>query len=154
MSPEHMAAIVSPSATTQASAGTWDTSQLPDPCRTLTEAEVTATLGAAVTRTSNRESWPPLCAYALTGGMEFLYVSDNSQPSGREDFESDKSIASGGEPVAALGDAAFWSTEPAALGVMSGKTYVVLKFGGSALPKQAKEKAVALARLALPRIGS
>ncbi len=153
MTPAQMAAMGSPSpaSTGLQSAGAWDPSKLPDPCRTIEPPDVTAVLGVAVTRTSNLESWPPLCVFTLAGGKELLYVSDNSQPSGRSDFDNERSISAGAQAIDGLGDMAFWVPDANELDVMTGRTHVVVKFGGSAPPAAAKEKAVSVGRIVVPR---
>ena len=144
--------------------GSWDVSQLDDPCRTLTRQEVVQILGVPVNPSQKVDSWPPVCAFAFTpgGGLnapggstpavtEYLYLLDDSADSGRTDFEQGRSNPAVVEPVTGIGDEAYWTPDKTELQVISGKTHVVTKFGGAYPPPDAKAKAVALTRISLPR---
>ncbi|MFB9180720.1 hypothetical protein ACFFX1_21460 [Dactylosporangium sucinum] len=138
-------------------------SQLDDPCRTLTQQGVAQVLAVPVNPPRKVDSWPPVCAFGLTPGFgplapsispavtEYLYVLDDSATSGREDFERDRSNPAVVEPVTGIGDDAYWTPDKTELQVISGKTHVITKFGGAKPPVDAKAKAIALARIALPR---
>jgi hypothetical protein len=143
--------------------GSWDVSQLDNPCRTLTQQEVAQVLAVPVGAAQKVESWPPVCAFAMTPGFgplapsqnptvtEYLYILDNSDASGREDFERGRSNPAVVEPVTGIGDEAYWTPDKTELQVISGKTHVITKFSGAKPPGDAQAKAVALARIALPR---
>lgn len=145
------------SAAATASAGhqgadAWDVSRQPDPCRTIAASEVSAILGTPVPPSSTLDSWPPLCAFELVRpAVQFLYVTDDSTDNGRTHFDTERTTATAAEPVTGVGDAAYWVPDRTTLHVLEGRTHVVVKFGGSAPPAGARDKAVAVARIVVPR---
>ncbi|MEV4511195.1 hypothetical protein AB0K00_19750 [Dactylosporangium sp. NPDC049525] len=143
--------------------GSWDVSQLDDPCRTLTREEVVQVLAIPVNPALKVDSWPPVCAFGLTPGFgplapsdkpgvtEYFYILDDSAMSGREDFERGRSNPAVVESVAGIGDEAYWTPDKFELQVMSGRTHLTAKFSGAKPPADPKTKVIALARIALPR---
>ena len=130
----------------------WNVDVLPDPCRVATPAELSRVLGAPVGTGSRLKSWPPLCRFVLDGPSETsVYLSDNSQPSGRTDFDSRANGTT--TPVTGVGDRAYWQADTTTLHVLSGPTHVVITFRGPKTPAGAEAKAAALAVLILPRTG-
>ena len=141
-----------PVAPASPSANPWDVSALPDPCRVVTVAEVRGVLGGTVGTGTRMDTWPPMCRFAIDGtARTYLYVSDNSLPSGREDFEARRDGTGPVDTVTGIGQQAYWLPGAAALHVLSGRTHLVVVFWGAGIPAGAEDKAVALARLALPR---
>ena len=148
--PSAGAAASSAGASAAAHADSWDTSQMPDPCRTVSRAEVTAATKLAVSAGTTVDSWPPLCSFTVAGpGPEYLYVSADPRPAARDDYERQRSDSQATETVAGIGDDAYWLPEFTALHVFEGTTHVTVKFAGSAPPAGAKAKALAVARAAL-----
>lgn len=130
----------------------WDVSQMPDPCRTVTLAEVGAVLAEPVDPGTRLASWPPLCSFVMPGPpQEFLYVSDDSRPAARDDFDRQRTDSSTTETVEGIGDRAYWLPEFTTLHVFAGRTHLTVKFAGPRPPHDTRAKAVALARVALPR---
>ena len=110
-------------------------------------------LGARIGPGTRLKSWPPLCRFILDRPSQtFVYVSDNSQPSGKTDFDSRRNEPTS-EPVTGLGGRAYWQADLTTLHVLSGRTHFVVTFRGSEIPADAKGKATTLAKLALPRTG-
>ncbi|MET7427084.1 hypothetical protein [Dactylosporangium sp. NPDC005555] len=154
---------VHPSTSPTALHGSWDVSQVDDPCRTLTQQEAEQVLAIPVDPPRKVESWPPVCAFGLTPGFgplapggtpavtEYLYLLDDSQTSGREDFERGRSNPAVVEAVTGIGDEAYWTPDKYELQVMSGKTHVITKFSGRNPPADARAKAIAVTRISLPR---
>lgn len=147
-----------PAAAPAASAGPagahdeWDVTRLPDPCRLLRGAEVRRVLGEPVDTGERLETWPPLCAVRVPGPPAgFLYVSDDTGPTGRADFDRQRSDPAATRPVPGVGDEAYWLPEMSALHVWAGDTHVAVKFAGDRIPAQPLAKATALALLVLPR---
>jgi hypothetical protein len=148
-------------------AGAWDVSQLDNPCRVLRQQEVARVLATPVGAPRKLDSWPPVCAFTLTATVpdlgpvppdakpstqaEYFYVIDDSAASGKEDFERGRSNKAAVQPVAGIGDEAYWTPDKAELQIMSGRTHLITKFGGPTPPAKAMAKAIALARIALPR---
>lgn len=133
-----------------ASAGDWDVSKLPDPCLTLNRAQVKAATGLSVTAGVPLDSWPPLCSFTLDGpGPEYLYVSSDPRTASREDFDRERSDSQATQAITGIGDQAYWLPEFTALHVYRGTTHLTIKFAGSAVPKDAQAKAIALAKVAL-----
>lgn len=132
--------------------GEWDVSQMPDPCRTVTLPEVSAVLAEPVGAGTRLESWPPLCSFPMPGPpQEFLYVSDDSRPAAAADFARQRTDSATPESVEGIGDKAYWLPDFTALHVLRGPTHLVVKFAGPRPPAEAKAKAMAVARAALPR---
>ncbi|HEX8631434.1 MAG TPA: hypothetical protein VF755_25015 [Catenuloplanes sp.] len=132
--------------------GSWDVTKMPDPCRTINRAEVAPVLGVRVEAGSRLESWPPLCTFPLPGPpLVFLYVSDDSRPEAKDDFDRQRTDSSAPEPVTGIGDQGYWQPEFTALHILRGGTHLTVKFAGSPAPEDARNKAMALARIALPR---
>ncbi|MFC5000604.1 hypothetical protein ACFPIJ_22550 [Dactylosporangium cerinum] len=143
--------------------GSWDVSQLADPCRTLTQEEVVQVLKIPVNPALKVDSWPPVCAFGITPGFgplapsekpsvtEYFYILDDSEASGRDDFERGRSNPAVVEAVTGIGDEAYWTPDKYELQVMSGKTHLTAKFSGAKPPADPKTKVIALARIALPR---
>ncbi|HLL69572.1 MAG TPA: hypothetical protein VK453_28220 [Micromonosporaceae bacterium] len=130
----------------------WDTASMPDPCRTITLAEVTAVVTGPVTGGVRLDSWPPLCTFTMPGPPEgFLYVSDDSRTTGKDDFDRQRSDSAATGQVPGIGDQAYWLPEYSALHVLSGATHLTVKFAGDKVPADPRDKALALARVALPR---
>ncbi|HYN96539.1 MAG TPA: hypothetical protein VES42_22075 [Pilimelia sp.] len=129
----------------------WDASKLPDPCRTVTLAEVRSVLGAAVQAGTRVESWPPLCSFKISAG-HFLYVSDDAGDTGRQDFTRQRSDSARTQPVEGIGADAYWSPDFRALHVLSGSVHLTVKFAGPNPPSDPQSKALAIARTALPRV--
>jgi hypothetical protein len=140
-----------PPASMSASPNTWNGDALPDPCRVATTAEISRVFGVSIGRGTRLKSWPPLCRFILDRvGPTFVYVSDNSLPSGKTDFDS-RANEPTSEPVTGLGDRAYWQADLTTLHVLSGGTHFVVTFRGPKIPADAKGAAITLARLALPR---
>ncbi|HYN94085.1 MAG TPA: hypothetical protein VES42_09590 [Pilimelia sp.] len=132
--------------------GNWDVTAMPDPCRTITRAEVAPIVKVPVEPGSRLESWPPLCNFPLPGPpLNFLYVSDDSRPAAKEDFDRQRTDSSAAEPVTGVGDQGYWLPEFQALHVFRGATHLTVKFAGTPPVADGKNKAIALARIALPR---
>lgn len=130
----------------------WSVTGQPDACRTANAAEVSSVLGVTVAPGISTDSWPPNCAFRLPGtAVEYLYTFDTSTATAAADFDRERKTAKITEPVTGLGDTSFWVPDTTELNVLTGTTYVVVKFGGSAPPPGAKEKAIALARITVPR---
>lgn len=130
----------------------WDVSQFPDPCRTITGAELGGVLGYPVEPGHKVDSWPPLCQFVLSvADRLFLYISDDHGTTGREDYDRKRSSSPATEAVSGLGDQAYWQPDIAQLHVLKGDTHVFVGFGGVPAPSGAKDKALAIARLMLPR---
>ena len=131
-------------------ADSWDTSQMPDPCETVSRAEVAAATTLSVSAGTTLDSWPPLCSFTVAGPEpEYLYVSADPRPAAREDFDRQRSDSQATEKVAGIGDDAYWLPEFTALHVFEDTTHLTVKFAGSAPPAGAKTKALAVARTAL-----
>lgn len=151
-------ALASPPAGPVASApagddhGAWDVTQMPDPCRTVTRAQVAAAVQAPVEAGTRLESWPPLCSFRMPGPPEeFVYVADDSRPAAKEDFDRQRTDSATPETVRGIGDDAYWLPDYNALHIYSGSTHLTVKFAGDGPPPQARDKALTLARIALPR---
>jgi hypothetical protein len=155
-----------PSGMSPSGASAWDTSKLPDPCRTLTLNEVTRVLAMSLQPPQRVDSWPPVCAYTLPAAItrfgpqsnpekppaaQYFYYLDNSAPTGKEDFERERSNEAAVQPISGLGDTAYWVPAKTEVRVLSGRTSVYTKFSGPTAPPDAKAKAITLARIALPR---
>lgn len=146
------AAAVGPVAGASASAGSWDVSQLPDPCLTINRDQVTAATGLSVTAGVPLDSWPPLCSFTIAGpAAEYLYVSSDPRATSHDDFVRERSDSQATRSVAGIGNDAYWLPEFTALHVYRdrGTTHLTVKFSGSAAPKDAQAKAVAVAKVAL-----
>ena len=161
---DNHATAAGPSGGPTALHGSWDVSQLADPCRALTQDEAAKILAIAVGAPQKVDSWPPVCAFGLTAlgplGVgpegkpsitEYLYLLDDSADSGKVDFETGRANPAVVEPVAGIGDQAYWTPDKTELQVISGKTHVITKFGGANPPPGAKDKAIAITRISLPR---
>jgi hypothetical protein len=130
----------------------WDVSALPNPCRTITNTQVAAVVGGTVSAGVALESWPPLCQFVLDEQRRtYLYVSDDAGPTGREDYDRKRATSSATQAVDGIGDQAYWQPDLASLHVLGGATHVFVAFGGTPAPEGAKDKAIALARVILPR---
>lgn len=144
-----------PQPSVDASAGghnEWDVSKLPDPCRTITAAQAERIIGEPVQPGVRLQTWPPLCSIRIPGPPEeFLYVSDDAGPTGRADFARQRTDSQATREVAGIGDQAYWLPEFNALHVLGGDVHVVVKFAGAKTPEQAQEKALAIARITLPK---
>ena len=131
----------------------WDVSNLPDPCRGLTNAEAKGVLGNEVSQGRRLDSWPPICQYVLGSPLAgYLYLSDDARDTAKADFTQHRGDSAATEAVAGIGDQAYWVPDYSALHILSGAVHVVVAFGGTTLPSGARDKAVALARIDLPRI--
>jgi hypothetical protein len=130
----------------------WDVSDLPDPCRMLTDAEARTIIGGEVSVGRRLESWPPLCQFVLGSPQGYLYLSDDSADTGKADFDRHRGDSTATQAVSGLGDQAYWLPDFSALHILSGPTHVMISFGGTTPPADAKNKAVSIARLALPRV--
>jgi hypothetical protein len=129
----------------------WDVTALPDPCRTVRADEVARITHQPVSPGVHLKSWPPLCQFTLSGPpKEFLYVSDDSRAVARQDFDRQRRDPAT-QPVDGLGEQAYWLPDFATLHVLNGPTDLVVSFAGPKLPVAAKDMAIAIARLALPR---
>jgi hypothetical protein len=130
----------------------WDVTDFPDPCRTITGTEVGSIVGLTVDAGRKLDSWPPLCQFALNAqGPLSLYVSDDSGATGREDYDRKRSLSAATEAVSGIGDQAYWQPDIAQFHVMLGDTHVFVGFGGTPTPDGAKDQALAIARLILTR---
>ena len=135
-----------------ASASQWDPSRMPDPCRLISQAEVSATIGTPVSEGSRLQTWPPLCRFVIDAATEtFVYLSDDSRPAAADDFDRTEHTTNVTQPVTGLGDKAYWLPQLGALHVLSVGTHVVVMFRGGKVPSDARTAAVGLARIALPR---
>jgi hypothetical protein len=131
-------------------ADSWDTAQMPDPCRTVSRAEVAAATKLSVSAGTTVDSWPPLCSFTVAGEEpEFLYVSVDPRPAAREDYDRQRSDSQATQDVGGIGDEAYWLPEFTALHIFDDGTHLTVKFAGSAPPPGAKAKALAVARAAL-----
>ena len=143
-------AISSPTAT--GSAGQWDPSKMADPCRVISQAEVAATIGTAVSNGTRLQTWPPLCRFVIDQpSSTFVYLSDDSRPTAVEDFDRNEHTTDATQAVTGLGDRAYWLPQSGALHVLSAGTQLVVIFRGGKVPADARGAAVGLARIALPR---
>jgi hypothetical protein len=141
-----------PTIAPSAGASAWNVAAMPDPCRVASAAEVTAIVGTPAGTGSREDSWPPMCRYPLDpANSTYLFLSDNSQPTGKQDFDARRTGTGAAEDVTGLGDQAYWLPDATTLHVLSGPTHVSVVFWGVHVPADPEAKAVALARLALPR---
>lgn len=131
----------------------WDSSNGPDPCRTLTTAEVSAAVGEPVGEPVGRIGEHPYCSFKFASGNEYLFVAEDSGPGALNDFNGETADRVTAQPVKGLGDQAFWNphSDGAGLQVMSGPTHVEIKFGGDRTPSTAKQAAITLMRTVLTR---
>ena len=152
------ASATTTAATTGASASgaphsSWDVSNLPDPCRGLTAAEAKGVLGSEVSAGRRLDSWPPICQYVLGNPQTgYLYLSDDSRDTAKTDFNQHRGDSTATEAVAGIGDQAYWVPDYSTLHILNGVTHIVVAFGGTTPPADARDKAVALAHIDLPRI--
>jgi hypothetical protein len=141
-----------PTSTVAVPRTSWDVSALPSPCRTITTTEIAGIVGGTVKAGVVLTSWPPLFQFVLDPQAHtYLYISDDSAATGRTDYDAKRAGSTKTEAVTGIGDQAYWQADLAALHVLSGATHVFVGFGGTPAPADAKEKALALARVILPR---
>jgi hypothetical protein len=130
----------------------WDVSSFPDPCRTITDTELSAIVGTTVKPGTVLDSWPPLCQFVVDPQKRtYVYVSDDSGSNGKPDYDRKRVMSSLTQPVDGIGDEAYWQPDLGQLHVLSKNTHVFVAFAGAPVPDGAKEKALAMARLVLPR---
>jgi hypothetical protein len=153
-------------ATPKAAAGTaaaadghvteWDVARMPDPCRTIQAAEVTRIVNRTAQPGTKLDSWPPLCRFVLQPASSLVFVSDNSLPTGAQEYEELKHSGQAVTPVTGLGDQAYWVPELRTLHVMVGKDHLKVLFSGTDLPPvaQARTQTEALARTAIGRLSA
>jgi hypothetical protein len=143
----------SPSST---SPDNWDVSQMPNPCRVISLAEVTAVVADPTAGGIRLDSWPPLCAFNVIGPppLEYIYVSDDARTAAKDDFDQSRGASTTSETVDGIGDRAYWLPDSTALHVLSGGVHLTVKFAGPRPLPDPKSKAIALAQIALPRAKS
>jgi len=135
-----------------ASAAQWDPSKMPDPCRVIDRSEVAETIGTTVSTGTRLQTWPPLCRFVIDqASSTFVYLSDDSRPTAVEDFDRNEHTTDDTQPVTGLGDRAYWLPRSGALHVLSAGTQLVVIFRGGKVPTDARNAAVGLAHIALPR---
>ncbi len=132
----------------------WDANKMPDPCRTLTSAEVGRIVGGPTKPGTKLNSWPPLCQYAIGSGGQIVFVSDNPLATGAQEYKELQNSGQKTVPVTGLGDQAYWVPELDTLHVMIGQTHLKVLFSGSSIPAPdvAKPEALELARTAIGRL--
>ena len=141
-----------PTVTATAGASAWNVAAMPDPCRVASAAEVTAIVGTPAGAGTREDSWPPMCRYPLDpANSTYLFLSDNSQATGKQDFDARRTGTGAAVDVTGLGDQAYWLPDAVTLHVLSGPTHLSVVFWGAHVPADPRAKAEALARLALPR---
>jgi hypothetical protein len=133
--------------------GDWDPRKRPDPCRLLSAREVAAKFERPVGRPREMHGWPPSCQFTLDKASgSLLYVSDDSGPQARLNFERRKRSGVSIKPVANVGEDAYWMPETATLHARSGSTRVFVTLRTDAtLPADVRKRLIALARVALRR---
>jgi hypothetical protein len=142
-----------PAAAAPDASADWDTTSLPDPCRLLRPAEVAAAFGGPVAPGVRIAEWPPFCQYPLDRHAHAaLDLSTDSRPDASAGFEQHKTAGGAVDPVAGLGDDAYWLPATATLHVLAGPTHLCLALRSDTRPPAGgRAHLVALARLALRR---
>lgn len=131
--------------------GTWDTSKLPNPCRVITNDEVSKIIGEGAAVGRRLEAWPPMCDFAVGPiPQQGVYVADDSASTGKIDFYRRKQGIEVQE-VIGVGEAAYWVPQNNTLHVLQGDTHlqVIVRIDSDA--DKAKELAEGIAGVALPR---
>jgi hypothetical protein len=125
----------------------------PDPCRLLTRQEVAAEFGQPVGRPGRIHGWPPSCQFNVgEQPHRLLNVADDTGAEARANFEQRKASGASLEPVAGVGEDAYWLPESGILHVLFGSTRIFIAVRGrSDLTSTDRRHAVALARIALRR---
>ena|SRR5215813_8444155 len=120
-----------------------------DPCSLLTRDEVGAVLGQPVTNAKLQRFPRPNCSYILGDGSLTVFVFTDL--SARGGFEAGKRMQdSHTEPVAGVGDQAYWSPGIKTLNILKGNIYFTVQFYG--IPSGSLETMKALAQRAADRL--
>ncbi len=139
------------SSSTTITHGAWSTTGLPSPCRLINATEVGQAYGQPVEQGLPQETWPPSCRFTLAQSPpDAIYVSDDSAPSGKADFDSRQRDPSAVKVDIGMGNAV-WLPEHRSLDVLVGKTRVAVVITVANPPADALEKAQAVAVIATPR---
>ena len=120
-----------------------------NPCALLTPVEIREVLGQQVARMSHEGSPRPHCKYAVGGGSVTVFVFED--PTAKGGFAVGKRAQDAHtEPVAGVGDDAYWSPDIKTLNVLRGGTYFTVQFYG--VSSGSAETMKALARKAAARL--
>ncbi|GAA2576085.1 hypothetical protein GCM10010435_60210 [Winogradskya consettensis] len=136
-------------------ASEWDINAMATPCRLVTQDEVSQVTGRTAAAGVRLATWPPLCQFVLQPGGTLVYVGDNPQATGRQEFDQLRNSGQATEPVTGLGDRAYWVPELTTLHVMIGTAHLKVVFAGPGVPAAgaARSAAEKLAAPAISRLG-
>ena len=120
-----------------------------NPCSLVTPSEVKEVLGQHVDAVEHRGSPRPHCRYSVGGGSVTIFVFED--PTAKGGFAVGKQAQDAHtEPVAGVGDDAYWSPDIRTLNVLQGETYFTVQFYG--VGSGSAETMKALARKAAARL--
>jgi len=120
-----------------------------NPCSLVTPVEIKEVLGRQVAWVKHEGSPRPHCKYSVGGGSVTVFVFED--PTARGGFAVGKRAQDAQtEPVAGVGDDAYWSPDIKTLNVLRGETYFTVQFYG--VSSGSAETMKALARKAAARL--
>ena len=120
-----------------------------NPCSLLTAVEIKEVLGQQVAWIKHEGPPRPHCKYSVGGGSVTVFVFED--PTAKGGFEVGKRAQDAHtEPVAGVGDDAYWSPDIKTLNVLQGGTYFTVQFYG--VSSGSAETMKALARKAAARL--
>ena len=120
-----------------------------NPCSLLTAVEVKEVLGRQVAWIKHEGSPRPHCKYSVGGGSVTVFVFED--PTAKGGFAVGRGAQDAQtEPVAGVGDDAYWSPDIRTLNVLQGETYFTVQFYG--VSSGSAETMKALARKAAARL--
>lgn len=115
-----------------------------DPCSLLTKEEVAAVLGESVPEAKVVSFPRPNCVYSVSSGGQVVVFAFND-PSARGGFEIGKTAQdTNAQPIAGVGDDAYWSPSIKTINVLSGDVYLMVQLFSMRSEPLATAKALAL----------
>ena len=120
-----------------------------NPCSLVTPVEIKEVLGQHVDAVEHRGSPRPHCRYSVGAGSVTVFLFED--PTAKGGFAAGKGMQDAhAEPVAGVGDDAYWSPDIRTLNVLQGETYFTVQFYG--VSSGSAETMKALARKAAARL--